>query len=93
MAINFFSSKDTVEGRTRHSKSYNIKVMTYDSANEVIEELFESLLSRYQIGLEKQMRGSDFIFDCVNLMYCVCHKINFKRDSSYIDSPDGTGIY
>ena len=34
------------------------------------------------------MRGSDFIFDCVNLLYCKCHKINFTRDGSYIDSPD-----
>ena len=28
--------------------------MTYDDANEVIEEIFESLFSRYQIGFEKQ---------------------------------------
>ena len=34
------------------------------------------------------MRGSDFIFDCVNLLYYKCHKINFKRGGSYIDSRD-----
>ena len=34
------------------------------------------------------MRGSDFIFDCAHLLYCKCHKINFKRGGSYIDSPD-----
>ena len=34
------------------------------------------------------MRGSDFIFDCTHLLYCKCHKINFKRGGSYIDSPD-----
>ena len=33
-----------------HSKSDNINVMTNDSANEVIDKNFESLLSRYQIG-------------------------------------------
>ena len=53
-----------------HSKSDNINVMTYDRANEVIAKNFESLLSRYQIGLEASMMGSDFIFDGVN-----CHKI------------------
>ena len=34
------------------------------------------------------MRGSDFIFDCVYLMYCKCHKINPNWGGSYKDSPD-----
>ena len=34
--------------------------MTNDKADEVIEELFQSLLSRYQIGLETTMKGSSF---------------------------------
>ena len=34
------------------------------------------------------MRGSDFIFDCVSLLYYKCHKINFKLSGSNIDSPD-----
>ena len=33
------------------------------------------------------MRKSDFNFDSVQLMYCECHKINFRRSGSYIDSP------
>ena len=38
----------------------------YDNnANEVVNELFESLLSRCQIDLETSMRGSTFIFDSV----------------------------
>ena len=36
--------------------------------NEVIEKLFQSLLSKYQIGLEISMTGGDFLFDCVNLL-------------------------
>ena len=36
--------------------------MINDKANEVIEKNFQLLLSRYQIGLETSMRGSDFIF-------------------------------
>ena len=43
--------------------------MTFDDANKVVKELFAGLLSRYQISLETQMGGSDFIFDCINLMY------------------------
>ena len=60
----------------------------YDNANEAVNELFESLLSRYQIGFETSMKGSCFIFDSVQLLYYKCHKINFKRGDSYIDSPD-----
>ena len=58
-----------------HLKSDNIKNMLYGNANEVANELFESLLSRYQISLETSMRGSDFIFDSVQLLYYYCHKI------------------
>ena len=46
--INFISSKDVDEKRVMHSKSDNIEIMPYDNANEVVNELFESLLSRYQ---------------------------------------------
>ena len=33
------------------------------------------------------MKESDFIFDSVQLIYCKCHKVNFKRGDWYIDSP------
>ena len=52
-----------------HSKNDNVQVMTNDGLEEVIEELFEWLLSGYETGLETQMRGSRFIFDYFNLMY------------------------
>ena len=52
-----------------HSKNDNIEIMTNDKADEVIDELFESLLSRYQIRLETSTTGSNFIFDC--LFFCI----------------------
>ena len=36
--------------------------MTYDNTDEITEKLFDSLLSKYQIGLETQMRKKDLIF-------------------------------
>ena len=71
-----------------HSKSGNIKFTPYSDANDVIEKLFKSLRSKYQDNLETSMKGSDFIFDSVQLKYYKCDKVNFKRDGSYIDSPD-----
>ena len=62
--INFMSSKDNDEEHVMHSKSDNIKIMSNDKADEVIEELFQSLLSRYQVGLEASMKVSDFVCNC-----------------------------
>ena len=86
-SINFISSKDTEEEHVMHSKSDNIKFTSYNDANEIVDELFESLHSRYQDNLEKSMRGSEYIFDSVRFMYYKCHKVNFRCGGSYIDSP------
>ena len=88
IAINFMSSKDAEEEHVMHSRSDNIKFISYNDANEVVDELFESLRSKYQGNLGTPMRGSDFIFDSVQLICCKCHKVNFRRGGSYIDSPD-----
>ena len=63
--------------------------MIYDEADKVIEELSEPFLYRYQIRWETSMKGSDFIFDCVNLLYYKCHKICPNGDGSCIASQDG----
>ena len=34
------------------------------------------------------MRGNDFIFNRVHLLYSKCHKINLNCGGSYIDCPD-----
>lgn len=47
----------------------NIEIMTNNKADEVREELFQSLLSGYQIRLETSMKGNNFIFDSVH--YCI----------------------
>ena len=57
IAINFISSKDAEEERVKDSRSDNIKFTSYNDTNEVIDELFESLRSRYQGNLETSTRG------------------------------------
>ena len=34
------------------------------------------------------MRGSEFVFDYVDLLYYKCHKINLNCDGSYVDLPN-----
>ena len=66
-----------------HSKSANIEIMINDKADEVKEELFQSLFSRYKIGLETSVKGSDFIFDCVQLLY---YNSKLEKQYSFNDS-------
>ena len=70
------------------SKSDNLEIMISDKADEVIEELFKSLLNTYQSNLEKLIRGSEFVFDYLYLLYYKCHKTNSNCDESYEDSPN-----
>ena len=48
-----------------HSRSNNIKFTSYDDADKVVDDLYESLHSRHQENLQTSMTGSNFIFDLV----------------------------
>ena len=85
--INFTSLKpDSNEKRIMHTKNDNIEIRIGDDKNDVIKELFKSLLQRYQEHLQEKMRGSDFEFDGVNLLYYDFNKITLNRGGSYIES-------
>ena len=86
--INFISLKtDSGESCVMHSKSDNKEFMNGSDTDEIIKELFKSLLQRYQEKLQEKMRGSDFAFDGVNFLYYDFNKISISRGGSYIDSP------
>ena len=84
--INFISSKDSDEICTIHAKGNNMEFMMGNGTDEIIKELFESLLQKYQEGLEGKKRGSEFLFDSVDLLHYNLHKISLNRGGSYIDS-------
>ena len=85
--INFTSLKpDSDETRIMHTKSDNKEIMIGSDANEIIKELFKSFLQRYQEGLQEKMRGSDFEFDGIHLLYYDFNKISLNRDGSYTES-------
>ena len=86
--VNFISSKGSDETRIMLTKSNNVEIMIGSEKNEIIKELFKSLLQRYQEGLEESMKGSDFTFDSVDALYYDLNKISLSRGGSYIDSPE-----
>ena len=74
-------SKNNDKNRVIHSKRENIEIMVNEKADEVIEELFQSLLSRYQIGSEISMKSSDlsltlFIYSVANFIKLILIKLD-----------------
>ena len=88
MSISFIFSKDFDEARNMSTKSNNIETVMGNETGGIIDKLFESLLQKYQEGLQESMRGSEFIFDSVDLLYYHFQKRSLSRKGrSYIDSP------
>ena len=89
MKINFaFSLPNSDETRIMHAKSDNEKIMISSKTEEVIKELFESLLKRYKKELEGSMDGSHSTFDGVNALYYDLNTVSLSRGRSYIDCPE-----
>ena len=76
------SFRDTYVECEMHLKTDYIAIIIGDS------EYFESLLSRYQIGLEEPIKASNFVFDYFNLLFLKRHEINPYCGGTYIDFPD-----
>ena len=78
MHVNFISSKDTGETPIYYIWSNNVSIMQGRDTNDIIKELFESFLHDYQEKL-KTIKGSDFVFESVDLMGYELHRVCLKR--------------
>ena len=86
--VSFISLKPgSDETRIMYTRSDNIEMMLGDDNDDIIEQLFESLLQKYEENLQNKMKGSEFEFDGVNFLYYDFNKTNINRGGSYIDSP------
>ena len=84
--INFISlNPGSDEARVMYTRSDNEEFMGGSDTDEVIKLLFRSFLQKYQENLQNKMRGSNFEFDCVNLLYYSFNKISLNRGGSYIE--------
>ena len=88
MGVNFISTNDTEEIRAFYVRSDNEEIRSGNETPEIITKLIESFLSNYQ-EVEKMLRsGSNFVFESVDSFAVRIHKINLKREKSYIKSPE-----
>ena len=71
IANNFISSLDNDEERVMYSKCEGLKIMINGEADEIIEELFDSLKNRYQNNLESMKNKLGFYKRvCENKDFC-----------------------
>ena len=74
--VNFISLKPgSDETRIMYTRSDNIEIMFGDDNDDIIEQLFESLLQKYEENLQNKMRGSEFEFDGVNFLFMILTKL------------------
>ena len=85
MKPKFMLLTDSNEKRMLHTENDNVENMFSKDADEIIQELFDSLRERYQDGLEQSMKSSGFVFDGLRYKN---HKISLRFGGSNIDSPE-----
>ena len=87
MCASFISSKDTGETRTIYVWSDNVSIMRGSDTDYIIREIFRSFLRNYQEAL-KIIKGSDFVFESVELVDYKLYSVHLRRGGSYIKSPE-----
>ena len=70
MEISFISIKDFKETISIYIKSKNIVILTGYETDDIIEKNFDSLLEKYQEGLEEKMQKSN-LFLIVLMHYII----------------------
>ena len=84
--VNFISSRDTRETRIYYVWSGNVSIMQGEDTNAIIREMFRSFLHNYQQEL-KMIKGSDLLFESVDLLDYELHRVRLNSGGSYIKSP------
>ena len=86
MHVNFISSRDTGETRIYYIWSDNVSIIPGENTNDIIKKTSSLFLHNYQEEL-KMIKGSDFVFESVDLLDYKLHRVRLKRGGSYIKSP------
>ena len=68
--------------------------MIGNETDDIIKNLFDSFLQRCQEDLEELMKGSEFVFDSVDLLFYKLHKINrrgwYENYPKWLENKRGT---
>ena len=72
--------------RTIYVWSDNVSIMQGGDADDIIRVIFRSFLHNYQEEL-KIIKGSDFVFESVELVDYKRHRVLLRRGGSYVKCP------
>ena len=86
--INFFTAKEPIKIHEMCRTNKNIIILTAHEEDDIIEELFDSLLQKYQCTLGNTMEGNNHVFVSIAALYYKLCKTSLHRQGSYIDSPE-----
>ena len=84
MNVNFTPAEDFNDKRT---KTKNSKIMMRSDTNEIVNELFDSIIQKYRELLDHSTRDSGLVFEGVESMTYDINKTIINRSGSYIESP------
>ena len=87
MHVNFISSRETGEARIYYVWSDSVSIMQGKDTDDVIRDIFRSFLQNFQEEL-KMIKGSDFVFESIDLMDYKLHRVRLRRSESYIKFPE-----
>ena len=68
MRIIFIYFIDKNQTELMHTKSDNVEIMNGTDTSDAINELINSFMTRYQEGLETKVKGSNYIFEHIDLL-------------------------
>ena len=68
--------------------SDNEEIRSGNETDDIINELYKSFLNNYQKEEIVLRKGSDFVFENVDILAHHIHKISLKRGKSYMKSPE-----
>ena len=87
MDVNFIDVTGKEMIRTFYVKRDNEESRLSSNTNNVITKIFEWFLDNYQKEEQILRNGSNYVFQNVDVLNIHFHKIDLKRGSSYINSP------
>ena len=86
MKINFTLFQDFNDKRSLYVKTKNVVIIEGSDINEIINEIFVSLIKKYQELLEYSTKNSGLILGVESMTYDI-NKTAINRGGSYIESP------
>ena len=68
LKIQFTMNVNNVSSKYNDDKQYILKVIIQKQI-KLLKKLFQSLLTRYQLGLETSLKGINFFFDSIDRLH------------------------